>query len=61
MAIKCYERTWSPELQDHIRKFVADFKEDVPNLPKSAPMSQAFVVEDGSVHVVNASGEWKEV
>lgn len=45
-----------------LKDFVIDKKADLQNLPVNMPMgSTAFCIEDGSVYMINSSGEWVEI
>ena len=45
-----------------LKDFVIDKKSDLQNLPVNVPMgSTAFCIEDGSVYMINSSGEWVEI
>ena len=45
-----------------LKGFVMDKKSDLQNLPVNVPMgSTAFCIEDGSVYMINSSGEWVEI
>lgn len=45
-----------------LKDFVMDKKSDLQNLPVNVPMgSTAFCIEDGSVYMINSSGEWVEI
>lgn len=45
-----------------LKDYVIDKKSDLQNLPKNALMgSTAFCIEDGSVYMINSSGEWVEI
>ena len=45
-----------------LKDFVMDKKSDLQNLPINVPMgSTAFCIEDGSVYMINSSGEWVEI
>lgn len=45
-----------------LKDFVLDKKTDLQDLPVDAPMgSTAFCIEDGSVYMINSSGEWVEI
>lgn len=58
MAYKCYKMTYSRPLDDHIKDYICDTAEDFKSLPKSAPLSTAIEAKDGTMQIVNASGEW---
>lgn len=43
-------------------EFMIDTVNDLNQLPVDVPMgSTAFCIEDGSVYVINSSGEWVEI
>ena len=45
-----------------LKDFIIDKKSDLQNLPINVPMgSTAFCIEDGSVYMINSSGEWVEI
>lgn len=45
-----------------LKDFILDTKADLDNLPIDVPMgSTAFCIEDGSVYMINSSGEWVEI
>lgn len=45
-----------------LKDYVIDKKIDLQNLPIDVPMgSTAFCIEDGSVYMINGSGEWVEI
>ena len=45
-----------------LKSYVIDKKVDLQNLPFNVPMgSTAFCIEDGSVYMINSSGEWVEI
>ena len=44
------------------KDFGIDKKSDLQKLPVNVPMgSTAFCIEDGSVYMINSSGEWVEI
>ncbi len=61
MAIKQTGQKWNPILGTTKKKYIMDSAEDVANLPKCCPGSVALSVDGGTVYMVNASGEWKEM
>lgn len=45
-----------------LKDYVIDKKTDLQSLPVDVPMgSTAFCIEDGSVYMINSSGEWVEI
>lgn len=45
-----------------LKNFVLDTKADLDDLPVDELMgSTAFCIEDGSVYMINSSGEWVEI
>lgn len=45
-----------------LKDYILDKKTDLQDLPVDVPMgSTAFCIEDGSVYMINSSGEWVEI
>lgn len=65
MAVKLIDAVYSEFSKDPttlIKSYVMDAPEDVSSLPASAAGSTAIVAaKNGSIYMVNASGEWKDV
>lgn len=57
-GIKQIGSQWNPYLQAYVKSFIVDTESDIVNLPECAPSSDAIAVQEGTVFMVNASGEW---
>lgn len=62
MAIKLTNKYWCPFTEDYRCEFIMDSAADAAALPQCCVGSTALVADNsGTLYMVNASGEWKEM
>lgn len=57
---KVLDSKWSAYLGAEVKEIICDTKADLADLPDCTPGSTALVATEGTMYIVNASGEWVE-